>query len=186
MNIRNDILTRAYLSFAFIVIFAIAIAAKMFHVQYAEGDEWRAMADSMSTRYVDVEAVRGNIFANDGSLLATSIPEYDIRIDLLASGIENEDVFLSKVDSLARSLSSLFGDRSPAEYVRGLKEARGKGNRYYLIKRNVSHQDLKEIREFPIFNLGRYRGGLIAERKNKRILPFHNLAARTIDRKSVV
>ena len=180
MNIRTDILLRAYLSFGMIVLVAVAVLAKLFHLQYAEGDIWRAKADSMSTRYVDVEAVRGNIFSNDGSLLATSIPEYDLRMDLMAPGIEDDEVFYSKVDSLAAKLSQFFKDKSSAQYSRLLKDARSKKNRYYLIKRNVGHQDLKRVREFPIFNLGRYKGGLIAERKNKRILPFTNLAARTI------
>lgn len=180
MNIRTDILLRAYLSFGLIVLIAVAVLAKLFHLQYTEGDEWRAMADSLSTRYVDVEAVRGNIFSDDGSLLATSVPEYDLRMDLLAPGIDDDDVFYSKVDSLAANLSAFFNDKSSAQYSRVLKEARKKRNRYLLIKRNVGHQELKQIREFPIFNLGRYKGGLIAERKNKRILPFTNLAARTI------
>ena len=180
MNIRTDILLRAYLSFGLIVLFAAAVLFKLFHLQYTEGDRWRAMADSLSTRYVDVEAVRGNIYSSDGSLLATSVPEYDLRMDMLAPGIEDDDVFYSKVDSLASKLSSFFKDKSSAQYSRLLKEARKKQNRYYLIKRNTGHQELKEIREFPIFNLGKYKGGLIAERKNKRILPFTNLAARTI------
>jgi len=180
MNIRTDILLRVYLSFGLIVLVAVAVLVKLVHLQYVEGDEWRAMADSLSTRYVDVEAVRGNIFSNDGSLLATSVPEYDLRMDLMAPGIEADDVFYSKVDSLAGKLSAFFKDKSSAQYSRLLKEARSKKNRYYLIKRNVGHQELKRIREFPIFNLGKYKGGLIAERKNKRILPFTNLAARTI------
>src|SRR5690606_38018139 len=184
MNIRTDILLRVYASFGLIVLFAIAVLVKLFHVQYVEGAEWRAMADSLSTRYVDVEAVRGNIYSNDGSLLATSIPEYDVRMDLLAPGIEDDDVFYSKVDSLAGKLSAFFGDRSSVQYAAALKDARKRRNRYFLIKRNVGHQELKKLREFPIFNLGRYKGGLIAERKNKRILPFTNLAARTIGYKS--
>ncbi len=180
MNIRTDILLRAYLSFGLIVLIAVAVLAKLMHLQYVEGDEWRTMADSLSTRYVDVEAVRGNIFSDDGSLLATSVPEYDLRMDLLAPGIEDDDVFYSKVDSLASRLSGFFNDKSSAQYSRLLKDARKRRNRYHLIKRNVGHQELKQIREFPIFNLGKYKGGLIAERKNKRILPFTNLAARTI------
>src|SRR5690606_11304860 len=112
--------------------------------------------------------------------LGSSIPEYDLRMDLLAPGIEADEIFNSKVDSLAISLSRFFGDRSSAQYVKALRDARKKGNRYFLIKRNVGHQELKTVRDFPIFNLGRYKGGLIAERKNKRILPFQNLAARTI------
>ncbi len=180
MNIRTDILLRVYLSFGLIVLFAIAVLAKLFHLQYVEGDEWRAMADSLSTRYVDVEAVRGNIYSDDGSLLATSVPEYDLRMDLLAPGIESDDVFYAKVDSLAATLSAFFKDKSSAQYSRQLKQARKDGNRYYLLKRDVGHQELKEVKAFPIFNLGKYKGGLIAERKNKRILPFTNLAARTI------
>ena len=180
MNIRTDILLRVYLSFGLIVLFAVAVLVKLFHLQYVEGDEWRQKADSLSTRYVDVEAVRGNIFSNDGSLLATSVPEYDLRMDLLAPGIEEDDVFYSKVDSLAADLSAFFKDKSSAQYSRLLKNARKKKNRYYLIKRDIGHQELKKVREFTIFNLGKYKGGLIAERKNKRILPFTNLAARTI------
>jgi len=163
-----------------IVLIAVAVLVKLVHLQYVEGDQWRAMADSLSTRYVDVEAVRGNIYSADGSLLATSVPEYDIRMDLLAPGIQEDDVFYAKVDSLAASLSAFFKDKSSAQYARLLKEARAKKNRYFLIKRDVGHQQLKQIRTFPIFNLGRYKGGLIAERKNKRILPFTTLAARTI------
>ena len=180
MNIRTDILLRVYLSFGLIVLFAIAVLAKLFHLQYVEGDEWRALADSLSTRYVDVEAVRGNIYSDDGSLLATSVPEYDLRMDLLAPGIAADDVFYAKVDSLATKLSGFFNDKSSAQYSRLLKQARKDGNRYYLLKRDVGHQELKEIKQFPIFNLGKYKGGLIAERSNKRILPFTNLAARTI------
>ncbi|MFB2117681.1 penicillin-binding protein [Parapedobacter sp. 2B3] len=180
MNIRTDILLRVYLSFGLIVLFAIAVLVKLFHLQYVEGAEWREMADSLSTRYVDVEAVRGNIYSNDGSLLATSVPEYDLRMDLLAPGIVADDVFYAKVDSLATRLAAFFKDKSSAQYSQLLKKARKDGNRYYLLKRDVGHQELKEVKQFPIFNLGKYKGGLIAERKNKRILPFTNLAARTI------
>lgn len=171
---------RSYLAFGVIVLFAIAVVVQLFRVQYSQGDRWKAMADSLSTRYIDVEAVRGNIYSADGSLLATSIPEYDLRMDLYAPGIVEDDVFESKVDSLAYALSSFFGDRTTTQYVSALRAARQKKNRYFLVKRNVGHQELKSVRNFPIFNLGRYKGGLIAERKNKRILPFKNLAARTI------
>lgn len=180
MNIRTDILLRVYLSFGLIVLFAAAVLVKLVHLQYVEGEEWRKKADSLSTRYVDVEAVRGNIFSNDGSLLATSVPEYDLRMDLLAPGIVDDDVFYSKVDSLAGELAAFFKDKSSAQYSRLLKSARKKKNRYYLLKRDVGHQELKKVKQFTIFNLGKYKGGLIAERKNKRILPFTNLAARTI------
>src|SRR5690606_35696545 len=176
MNIRTDILLRVYISFGIMVVIALAVLYKMFTIQLVHGEKWAAMADSLSTRYVDIEAARGNIYSVDGSLLATSVPEYDIRMDLLAPGIESDDVFFSKVDSLARSLSAFFGDKPTSQYARLLRSARSKKNRYFLIKRDVSYQSMKKMRSFPIFNLGIVKGGMIAEQKNKRILPFKNLA----------
>ncbi|WP_134089861.1 penicillin-binding protein [Olivibacter sp. XZL3] len=184
MNIRTDILLRVYLSFGAMVLFAVAVLYKMFSLQVVQGSHWRAMADSLSTRYQTVEATRGNIFSVDGSLLATSVPEYDVRMDMMAPGILEDDVFYAKVDSLAASLASFFQDKSVEQYRRLLRKARKDKNRYFLVKRNVSFQDMKAVRSFPIFKLGKYKGGLIAEQKNKRILPFKTLAARTIGYKN--
>lgn len=180
MNIRTDILLRVYIAFGLIVLLAFAVLFKLFHLQVTEGAKWRAMADSLSTRYVNVEAVRGNILSSDGSLLATSVPEYELRFDLKAAGIEKDKEFYEKVDSLAERLSHFFGDKSERQYTNLLRQARREGARYFLLKRNVSHQQLKQIKTFPIFNLGKYKGGLIAVQNNNRILPFKGLAARTI------
>lgn len=184
MNIRANILLRVYLAFGLIVLFAVAVLIRLCDVQFVEGHKWRAMADSLSTKYVNVEAARGNIYSNDGSLLATSVPEYELRMDLYAGGIEDKDVFNAKVDSLALRLSQFFGDKTPKEYSRYLRSARQDSVRYLLIKRKVNYQDLKTIRTFPLFNIGKYSGGLIAIQQNKRILPFKSLAARTIGYKN--
>src|SRR5690606_34646532 len=152
----------------------VAVMAKMFQVQVIQGDKYRSMADSLSTKYATVEASRGNIYSIDGSLLATSVPEYDIRMDLLAGGIEDNEVFYSKVDSLAASLANYFKDKSERDYSRALRNARHDRQRYFLVKRNISYQDLKAIKKFPIFNMGRYKGGMIAVQENKRILPFRD------------
>ncbi|WP_207424895.1 penicillin-binding protein [Desertivirga brevis] len=184
MNIRTDILLRVYIAFGLIVLLAFAVLFKLFHLQLVEGSKWKAMADSLSTKYVNVEAVRGNIYSVDGSLLATSVPEYELRMDLLAAGIEKDKVFYEKVDSLAEKLSGYFGDKSQRYYSRMLREARRDKARYLLIRRRVTHQELNVIRTFPVFNLGRYKGGLITIQKNKRILPFKTLAARTIGYKN--
>ena len=184
MNIRTDILSRVYLAFGFIVLFAFAVLYKLFHVQFSEGEKWRAMADSLSTKFVNVEAVRGNIYSVDGSLLATSVPEYELRMDLFAGGIEKDEVFYEKVDSLAYSLATYFRDKSSRQYSKILREARRDSSRYFLIERRVTHQQLADVKKFPIFKMGRYKGGLIAVQKNKRILPFKTLAARTIGYKN--
>jgi cell division protein FtsI (penicillin-binding protein 3) len=185
MNIRANILLRVYLSFGLIVLLAVAVLVRLCDVQFVEGKKWRAMADSLSTKYVNVEAARGNIYSNDGSLLATSIPEYELRMDLYAGGIADNKFFDLKVDSLAIKLSQFFKDKTPKEYARYLRVARRDSVRYLLIKRKVNYQDLKVIRTFPIFNVGKYSGGLIAVQQNKRILPFKTLARRTIGYKNV-
>jgi cell division protein FtsI (penicillin-binding protein 3) len=184
MNIRANILLRVYLSFGLIVLFAVAVLVRLCDVQFVEGPKWRAMADSLSTKYINVEAARGNIYSNDGSLLATSVPEYELRMDAFAGGIQDNEVFYGKVDSLARSLSLFFKDKTPKEYARMLRVARRDSSRYLLIKRKVNYQDLKKVRTFPLFNVGKYTGGLIAIQQNKRILPFQALAARTIGYKN--
>jgi cell division protein FtsI (penicillin-binding protein 3) len=180
LSIRTNILLRVYLAFGLILLFAGAVVFQLCRVQFAQGAKWKAMSNTLSTQYMNVEAGRGNIFASDGSLLATSVPEYELHMDMLAGGIVDDDVFQEKVDSLAASLSLFFGDKSAREYSKLLRSARKDGERYELIRRKVSFQELKEVRKFPIFNMGKYKGGLIVIQQNKRILPYRSLAARTI------
>lgn len=189
MNIRKTILVRVYLAFGLMVFGALAVFAKLIHLQYIDGGEWRAIADSLTIQERVVEAARGNIYSDDGSLLATSVPEYELRFDAMAIPEEYSDVFNSRVDSLAFRLSDFFKDRSSRQYLALLREARAKKQRYVLIKRAVSHQDLKIVKTFPLFNnfrenKKRFSTSLVAVRQNKRILPFTNLAARTIGYKT--
>ncbi|MDB5140193.1 MAG: penA [Mucilaginibacter sp.] len=184
MSIRTNILLRVYLSFGLILVFAGAVVVQLYRVQFVQGAKWRAMAKTLSTHYQTVEAARGNIFSNDMSLLATSVPEYELHMDMLASGILDDKVFNEKVDSLAMKLSKLYGDRTEREYSRMMRDARKDSSRYELIRRKVTYQELKQIRKFPIFNMGKYKGGLIVVEQNQRVLPFRTLAARTIGYKN--
>lgn len=189
MNIRKSILVRVYLAFGLMVFGALAVFAKLLHLQYVDGKEWKAIADSLTIQERVVEAARGNIYSNDGSLVATSVPEYEIRFDAMAIPSERNDVFNSKVDSLAIKLAGFFKDRSSRQYLNLLKEARSKKQRYVLIKRAVSHQELKALKTFPMmktFRDGktRFSSSMVSVRQNKRILPFTNLAARTIGYKN--
>ena len=189
MNIRKTILIRVYLAFGLMVLGALVVFAKLLHLQYVDGGKWRAIADSLTIQERVVEAARGNIYSNDGSLLATSVPEYEIRFDAMSIPEEANDIFNSRVDSLAIKLSGFFKDRSSRQYLTLLKEARAKKQRYVLLKRAVSHQDLKVLKTFPMFKTfregkRRYSSSLVSVRQNKRILPFTNLAARTIGYKN--
>ncbi len=179
MDARKDIMWRVYLIYGIMVLFALAIIGQIIRLQFIEGDYWVAKADSLQTDYKKIDAVRGNIFAADGSLLATSVPIFDIRMDTHANGLSNE-VFNKQVDSLALALSMLFKDKSKTEYRRELREARRDKNKYLLIQKNANFVEVKKLRNFPIFRMGRYKGGLILVPKNKREVPFRLLARRTI------
>ncbi|MGN6178944.1 MAG: peptidoglycan D,D-transpeptidase FtsI family protein, partial [Mucilaginibacter sp.] len=180
MSIRTNILLRIYLAFGLILLFAVAVVVQMVRLQFVQGKKWKAMSVKLSTRYMDIPAARGNIVSVDGSLLATSVPQYDVHMDMLAGGIADDHVFYSRIDSLAAKLSNLFGDRSAKDYSRMLRNARRDSTRYQLIHHSVTYQELKELRTFPIFRMGKYKGGLICVEENRRLLPFRTLAQRTI------
>jgi cell division protein FtsI (penicillin-binding protein 3) len=176
---KKVILSRVYLVYFGTLLFALAIIAKMFYIHYKEGPALLAKARKQEIRIFNLKADRGNILSAHDNLLATSVPVFEVRMDV-ANGYITNDFFRSKVDSLAYRLARLFKDRSTAYYKKILKRARARGNRYLLIHKRVTYDQLKALRTFPIFRKGRNRGGLIALQKTHRRLPFGQLAARTI------
>ncbi len=179
MNFNKDILKRVYLVYVFVGVFALVILAQTFKVQYVEGAEWKQKSKDLTTSYRKIEAVRGNIYAADGSLLATSVPIYEVRFDTKTQALDDNS-FYKGVDSLAFQLSNLFNDKTKNQYKKELVSARKKGARYFLIKRNVKYTELQQLKNFSIFNRGQYKGGLIYTQENKRVRPFKVLASRTI------
>ncbi|MCU0421445.1 MAG: transpeptidase family protein [Bacteroidia bacterium] len=179
-NVRKVILIRTYTAFTLMCVFAAAIVYTLFKIQFIEKEKWVQMSEDLSTTIQTIEPVRGTIFANDGSVLATSLPIYDLRIDAKAPGFAKNDIFENNVDSLSLLLSQLFQDRSKGEYKRILTGIKRRKERYYLLKRKVTYPQMKAVKSFPIFRLGKYKGGLTIEEKNKREKPFGYLAERTI------
>lgn len=179
MEGKKDILWRVYLVYFLMVVFALFIAAKIVKIQFVEGSEWREKAKKLTTTYFNIEAARGNVFSNDGSLLATSVPIYEIRADVCAGPITKK-MFNKHVDSLAFCLSNLFQDKTAQEYKRILVRARKQKERYLFLQKGVSYSDVKKLRSFPLFRLGKYKGGLMCNQNNRREMPFRELAARTL------
>ena len=178
-DIRKDILLKVYIVYFGILLFGVIIISKAILIQYTEGKELMEKARKQEMRLDDVDAIRGNICSDDGTLLATSIPIFDVRMDV-SSDLISDDFFKQHVDSLSISLSNLFLDKKPFEYKNLLWEGRRNGDRYLLIHRGVKYPELKQVRHFPIFKLGKYKGGLIVEPNYQRELPFKDLAKRTI------
>ncbi|MFQ5335439.1 MAG: peptidoglycan D,D-transpeptidase FtsI family protein, partial [Flavobacteriales bacterium] len=176
---RKDIHRRTYLVYFVMFMASATVLIRISYIQLAEGAAWKERANSQTTAYRDIEAVRGNIYTREGSLLATSIPIFEIRMDPNTEAL-TDDVFYAHIDSLAYCLSKLEVGKSRAQWKQELTKARNSGERFHLIKRKVRYRELKQIRQFPIFRLGKYKGGLIVLQQNKRERPFRMLAARTI------
>lgn len=182
LNIKRDILWRVFFAFACISIFAVVVMVYAIRIQVVEGEKWRNMADSLS-KVKSIEAARGNIYDCNGNLLATSVPIFEVRLDLLADGISNK-LFKEKIDSLSFMLSGFFKDKSRSEYKRILTKARKDEQRYFLLKDKLSYNQIKVLKTFPIFRMGRYKGGFMVEQENMRLMPFNQLARRTIGYKN--
>jgi cell division protein FtsI (penicillin-binding protein 3) len=180
VNIKKVILIRTYVAFGALLVFAGFVAAYLFKIQFKEGDQWREKAQLLTTRIQTTDAVRGNVYAIDGSLLATSIPYYDLRVDGQAHAFANDELFDKKVDSLAYLLAKEFGDRSTNDYKQLLKQIKKSKNRFYLLKRKATYTQMKRVKNFPLFNEGKYKGGLTIVESSKREKPFKLLAERTI------
>ncbi len=178
-NQKNDILRNVYIVYFAVVLLGIAIIGKAAYIQFVEGDMWKEKGKIMNLKVEKIEATRGNILAADGSLLAASVPIFNLRIDA-GNTHYNDEYFYDNVDSLAYGLSRIFHDRSKNEYKKVLVKGRKTNNRYLLLKRDITYEQLKAVRKLPIFRDGKYKGGLIAETKNKRVLPYQWLAFRTI------
>ena len=167
---------RIYLVAFAIFLMAIAIAVKLTNIQWVEGDYYRKLAKERTVRNFVIPANKGNVYSADGSLLATSIPNYEIRFDAVTPKAE---AFEKNVKPLSDSLAAVLG--KPSSYFQNeLRKARANKNRYYLIARNLSYTEYFKIKGFPLFNLGSNKGGIIIEQETVRKHPIGKIAERTI------
>ena len=182
MDIRKDILWRVYLGFIGIVVLSVCILGRAVYIQQFQGNYWRSKGDTLHTRLMPMQAERGTIFSEEGDMLSTSVPYFDIYIDFGADGLREKkgERFKKYVDSLSRSLAGFFKDKKPGVYKKELEEGYRTRDRYYELQKGLTFEQYKILRSFPLVNQGRNKSGFIAEVKSKRINPFGLLANRTI------
>jgi len=182
LEVKRDILWRVYLSFLGIAVLSVFIITKAFYIQRFQGSYWKSMSDSLHQRIEPLDAERGTIYSEDGQMLSTSIPTFDIYMDMEADGLreKNGKRFKENIDSFSIALANYFGDRTAGEYRRDLQQAYKKSDRYFLIRKKLSFEDYKAFREFPLARLGRNKSGVIVEVDSKRLTPFQLLANRTV------
>lgn len=173
---KKNILNRLYLLAGFMFLFASAITYKLIDIQFVKGDFYRKKAEERTVRNFEIKANRGNVYTADGSLLATSVSKFDIRMDAVTVSNEN---FEKNIKGLSKALSNMLG-KSESFYENYIRKARKNKNRYLLITRNLSYNEYIKIKGFPIFNLGTYKGGIIAEQRTIREHPIGKIAQRAV------
>ena len=179
METRDEIVWRSGIVYFVIALLAIAILVRIIILQYVQHGKWASMGEKYIYRTAELPANRGDILAHDGRLLASSVPYYTIYMDTRSSGMSGA-TWSKGINGLSAGLSRLLGERSAAGWKTVISEARRKGDRYFLIKRKVDYETLKRLKELPIFREGQYKGGMVAQPENRRILPNSELATRTI------
>jgi len=173
---KQNILNRFYMVSGMMLVFVFSIVFKIVQIQWLDGTVYREEAVENTIKQFKIPANRGNVYTADGSLLATSIPIYDIRMDAVT--VPNI-IFNRDVNKLAKALSKMF--RKPAWYYENyIKEARNQQNKYLFIARNLSYNQFEKIKKFPIFKYGTYKGGLIVNQRTVRDHPLGKIVARTI------
>jgi cell division protein FtsI (penicillin-binding protein 3) len=179
MKPKDQILARTGIIYGIVVVLALAVFIRIIVLQFVQSDKWAAMADKIVFRREVDKAGRGDILSDDGRILASSIPYYTVYMDTRSSGMA-DTTWARGIDGLCRGLTKFVGINSPEGWKTALTGARKRSDRYYLIKRHVSYETLSHLKELPVFRYGRFRGGLIYQHENMRIMPNGLLARRTI------
>lgn len=179
MAVREDIVWRSGIVYFAIVLIALAILGRIILLQIIQHGRWMAMSEKYAYKTAEMPATRGDILACDGRLLASTVPYYTIYMDTRSTGMQ-PGTWAKGIDGLAAGLARLAGERSAAGWKEVITAARKRGDRYFLIKRRVDYETLSKMKDLPIFREGQYKGGMVAQAENRRILPNNELAARTI------
>ena len=173
---KKGILNKLYVIAIVIALLLVAIIFRLTDIQFSEGDKYRNLSEQLTLRNDTIYANRGSVFSADGSLLATSMSQYEIRMDAVTV---DSEIFEKNVRSLSQELSKMLGNTT-AHWERKIRKARNSKNRYLFIARKLGYTEYMKIKSFPIFNLGMYKGGFIAEQSTVRAHPLNKVAERTI------
>lgn len=172
----KNILTRLYIVAGFLFLFAGAVLFKLVSIQMVHGDKYRELAMKRTEKMFTIAPNRGNLYSDDGSLLATSVTRYTIRFDAVTVSDKN---FKENVKPLSDALAKLLG-KSTSHYQQLFRKAKANKNRYTLVARNLDYSDYMAVKSFPLFKKGPYKGGLIVEQKTVREHPLGKIAERSI------
>jgi cell division protein FtsI (penicillin-binding protein 3) len=160
-----------------LVVFATSILYKIISIQQKEGTFLIKQASQTTVTFREVKPGKGNIYDSNGNLLVTTLPEYTIVLD---PTVASDEIFNEGIDALSDSIANVLEGKSSAQIKEKIKNHRRQGKRYLPLRRKVHFHELSRYRSFPILKEGRFKGGLVLENKTTRVMPFDEVAARTL------
>ena len=172
----KQIMYRSYLLVFSLFIFSILLIGKLIHLQFSQGEKYRELASNRTLKNDILQPSMGNIYADDGSIMATSVARYEIRWD---AAVPSKTIYQSNKNDLAKGLATII-DGDEDFILRNLDKAVSKQSRYLLIAKGLSYSEQKRIKKLPIFRLSSNKGGVIIEQKIFREHPLGKIAERTI------
>ena len=166
-----------FIIYIFFLIAAVIVVGRIVYLQVFYRPD-PAFVREFTPRSIKeiTEPERGAILSSDGKLLAASIPMYQIAMDCTVrkeefmkiksreTGEEKEAEWLEKAKALSEGLAELYGDRTAGEYYDMIASARRNDRKYIRIGGLINHMQLHQVKALPLFDEGKYKGGIIVEK----------------------
>jgi cell division protein FtsI (penicillin-binding protein 3) len=177
MDRKKELLVRVYILLSLFIVAAFCIVYRVVKINVVDGDKWRQKND-IHMQWLPINADRGNVLADDGKLLATSLPLFDIHMDVTRA---SREVWRRDLDSLCYLLAThISRDLNRNQWRAKLQQARVERKQYVFLAKGLTLAEKEDLRTWPILRRGKMKGGLIIDRYTKREKPFKGLASRTI------
>lgn len=178
MSIKRDILKGVRIFWSVLAVFCLLILGRIVQLQVSDMSDLSEKATKVEVKEMKFRAPRGQVYAENGYVLACSLSFFDLYMDCV---VPQDSVFKADVKLLGESLAKLFKNKSAGEYTQMLKNARRKGKRYKRLgNRKLNYMEAEQVKNFPILKNGPNRGGIILKRNVLRYRPFGMLGERTI------
>ena len=171
-------MNRSYFVAFGLMLFSFILIGKLIQIQFSEGDKYREIASKRTLKKDIIKPSRGNIFADDGSILATSMARYEVRWD---AAVPSKSLYLKYKKKLVNGLAEILNGSKKSISTKLDKAVRDR-HRYLLIARDLTYSEKNKIKQLPLFKLPSYKGGLIIEHKMVREHPLGKMAERTVGR----
>lgn len=183
MKRKQATLARYALVIGFILLFSAVLMNKVMDTSIMAAEHWNAKAHELLSREYTIKPERGNILAADGSVLATNLKYYTLRIDYRTEQFA-EDSLRKYIGPLSETLARDFPPRTAKEWretlLTPLKAEKGKRTRSFRLLSNLSYADMERVKGYPFFKLGKRRTGLHHEVVSRRTNPYGEMARRSV------